>query len=218
MIKIFRFDNDNKEFSSNTYVIGEKNKPCVVIDLGSTSDRVINYIKDNHTSCLGVLLTHGHFDHIRGLEKFLKEFHCTVFVHENDEKFFSEPRYNGSLMIDGSPKTVNVSSNNIYLLDDEDEINFGGGLLFFKVIATPFHTTGSVCYLCEKENALFTGDTLFRGSIGRTDLPDGKTRLIESSLSKIKKLNPELKIYPGHGDVSTLHDELEENIYLNGGN
>lgn len=217
MIKIFRFDNDSKEFSSNTYVVGEKNGPCVVIDLGTTSDRLINYIKENHTACLGVLLTHAHYDHTRGIEKFLKNFNCTVFVHESDEEYFDNPRLNGSIMIDGSPKTVKLSSGNRYLLDDEDEINFGHGLFFFKVIGTPFHTDGSVCFLYEKENALFTGDTVFKDSIGRTDLPGGRSKLIFPSLEKLKTLDPKLKIYPGHGDETTLGRELENNIYFKGG-
>ena len=217
MIKIFRFDNDSKEFSANTYVVGEKNGPCVVIDLGTTNDRLIDYIKTNHTVCLGVLLTHGHYDHTRGIEKFLKNFSCTVFIHESDEEYLVNPRLNGSLMIDGEAKTVKLSSGNRYLLDDEDEINFGHGLFFFKTIGTPFHTDGSVCFLYEKENALFTGDTVFKDSIGRTDLPGGRSKLIFPSLEKLKTLDPKLKIYPGHGDETTLARELEQNIYFKGG-
>lgn len=217
MIKTFRFDNDTKEFSANSYVVGEKNGPCVVIDLGSTNERIINYIKENHTTCVGILLTHGHYDHIRGIKKFLEHYNCTVFVSEKDDEMLDNSRLNGSLMIDGSEKIVTLGTNRKYLLDDEDEISFYGGLLFFKVIETPFHTDGSVCYLCEKENALFTGDTLFKGSIGRTDLPNGKARLIKPSLEKLKKLDPKLVVYPGHGDSTTLEKELKENIYLNGG-
>ena len=98
-------------------------------------------------------------------------------------------------------------------IDDEDEIDFKNGYVF-KVISTPFHTNGSVCFLSEKENALFTGDTLFKGSIGRTDLPKGNERLISSSLKKLLKLDDNLKIYPGHGDETTLKKEKENNIYL----
>ena len=101
----------------------------------------------------------------------------------------------------------------VYQLDDEDEIDFKNGYVF-KVISTPFHTNGSVCFLSEKENALFTGDTLFKGSIGRTDLPKGNERLISSSLKKLLKLDDNLKIYPGHGDETTLKKEKENNIYL----
>lgn len=211
MIKTFRFDNDHKEFSANTYVVGEPNRPCVVIDLGSTQDRVIEYIKENHSSCSGVLLTHGHFDHIRGLKKFLETFNCTVFIDRNDDEFLTNPRLNGSKEME--VEDIIIEIDNKYLLDDEDEINFGGGL-FFKVIETPFHTNGSVCFLYEKENALFSGDTLFKNSIGRTDLPKGNERLVKDSLGKLKKLNPDLDIYPGHGESTTLKKEFEKNIYF----
>lgn len=211
MIKIFRFDNDRNEFSANTYVVGIKNGPCVVIDLGSTQERVISYIKENHTSCSGILLTHGHFDHIRGINKFLKEFTCTIFIDEKDVEFLQNPRLNCSW-----DDEITVESSNLYLLDDQDEINFGNGL-FFKVIETPFHTQGSVCFLYENENALFTGDTLFKGSIGRTDLPGSKSSQIKTSLEIIKKLDPKLKIYPGHGDETTLEHEIKTNYFMNGG-
>lgn len=211
MIKTFRFDNDHKEFSANTYVVGEPNRPCVVIDLGSTQDRVIEYIKENHSSCSGVLLTHGHFDHIRGLKKFLETFNCTVFIDRSDDEFLTNPRLNGSKEME--VEDIIIEIDNKYLLDDEDEINFGGGL-FFKVIETPFHTNGSVCFLYEKENALFSGDTLFKNSIGRTDLPKGNERLVKDSLGKLKKLNPDLDVYPGHGESTTLKKEFEKNIYF----
>ncbi len=211
MVKTFRFDNDTKEFSANTYVIGEKSGPCIVIDLGSTQTRVISYIKENHTSCLGILLTHGHFDHIRGLNNFLKEFNCTVFIDFNDKDFLTDSKLNGSKY--SEENQVIVKTTNIYELDDEDEINFGNGYLF-KVIETPFHTNGSVCYLCEKENALFSGDTLFKGSIGRTDLPTGSERLVNSSLKKLLNLNPKLVVYPGHGETTTLEKEISSNPYL----
>lgn len=211
MVKTFRFDNDTKEFSANTYVIGEKGGPCIVIDLGSTQTRVISYIKENRTSCLGILLTHGHFDHIRGLNNFLKEFNCTVFIDFNDKDFLTDSKLNGSKY--SEENQVIVKTTNIYELDDEDEINFGNGYLF-KVIETPFHTNGSVCYLCEKENALFSGDTLFKGSIGRTDLPTGSERLVNSSLKKLLNLNPKLVVYPGHGETTTLEKEISSNPYL----
>lgn len=211
MVKAFRFDNDTKEFSANTYVVGEKGGPCIVIDLGSTQTRVISYIKENHTSCLGILLTHGHFDHIRGLNNFLKEFNCTVFIDFNDKDFLVDSKLNGSKY--SEENQVIVKTTNIYELDDEDEINFGNGYLF-KVIETPFHTNGSVCYLCEKENALFSGDTLFKGSIGRTDLPTGSERLVNSSLKKLLNLNPKLVVYPGHGETTTLEKEISSNPYL----
>jgi hydroxyacylglutathione hydrolase len=211
MIKTFRFDDDIDEFSANTYVIGDKGQGCVVIDLGSTTDRVIKYIKENHVSCVyGVLLTHGHFDHIRGLNKFLKEFPCTVFIDRNEVDMLDNTRLNGSNTFD---EEIVVNYSNLYLLDDEDEIKFAYGYVF-KVIETPGHTRGSVCFLLDKEKALFTGDTLFKGSVGRTDLPTGSVKSMNLSLEKIKHLPIDLTVYPGHGDYTNLKKEFETNVYL----
>lgn len=209
MIKTFRFDSDS-DFSANSYVVGEKEKPCVVIDLGSNDRRIIDYIKENHTSVSGILLTHGHFDHIKGINNFLNYYHATIFIDRNDIDLLTNTRLNGSFLGD---RDVLVESNDIYEFDDEDELDFHDGLLF-KVIETPFHTKGSVCFLYQKENALFSGDTLFKGSIGRTDLPGGSERTVSSSLAKLKSLDPNLIVYPGHGDTTTLKRELKYNMYL----
>lgn len=211
MVKTFRFDNVyNDELCSNTYIVGEKNEPCLIIDLGCPNDRIIKYVKENHSMCAGILLTHGHFDHIRGLEKFLEEFNCTVFIDEKDEEMLINPRLNCSKM---SGENVSFDIKNLYLLDDEDEINFINKY-YIKVIETPFHTEGSVCYLLKSENALFSGDTLFKGSIGRSDLPTGNSKEINKSLKKLINLDKNLNIYPGHGEVTTLANELDKNIYL----
>ena len=120
------------------------------------------------------------------------------------------PKKNCSLIFN---EKVSLFLNNLYLLDDEDEINFGNKY-YFKVIETPFHTNGSVCYLLKSENALFTGDTLFKGSIGRTDLPEGNEKLIKNSLKKLYNLDRNLNVYPGHGPNSTLSHEFNTNIYF----
>lgn len=211
MIKTFRYENDVDEFSANSYVVGEKGGPCVVIDLGSTTKRVIEYIKANHSTCSGILLTHGHWDHIRGIPDFLDEFpNTTVFIDELDDEMLINSHLNGSKSMDGSDGIVNVEP---YRIEDGDELKFSNNLVF-EVIETPFHTIGSVCFLYKQEKALFTGDTIFKGNIGRSDLPHSAKRMQSQSLEKIKKLDPSLHIYPGHGDDSTLEKELKENIYL----
>lgn len=210
MIKTFRFDDPN-EFSSNTYVIGEEGKSCVVVDVGSTNDRIIEYIKVHHcNSCVGVLLTHGHFDHIRGLKKFLGEYHCTLFIDEKEVDLLDNTRLNGSVTFD---ELISIEYDNKYLFDDLDEINFGNDYIF-KVIETPGHTKGSVCFLLEKEKALFTGDTLFKNSVGRSDLPTGSEKSLILSLNKIKEFNEDYKIFPGHGEITTLLKEKKFNVYL----
>ncbi len=211
MVKTFRFDNIySDELCSNTYVIGEEKGPFLIVDIGTTNERIFDYLKGHHTYCLGVLLTHGHFDHFRGIANFLKRYNCTVFIDEKDKELLTNPRLNCSKM---SGENISVDLDNIYYLDDEDEINFINKY-YVKIIETPFHTKGSVCFLIKSENALFTGDTLFKNSIGRSDLPTGSNKTISSSLKKIINLNEDLNVYPGHGELTTLKLEKQKNIYL----
>ncbi len=204
MIKTFRF-NDPDEIVANSYVIGEKDKGCVIIDLGRYDDRIRKYIKENHNSIVnGLLLTHGHFDHISGINDFLKEYSPTLFIKREEEKLLTDTRLNCSCTFSHE---IVVDYSNKYLLDDEDEINFGNGYIF-KVIETKGHTEGSVCYLLNKENALFSGDTLFKNSIGRCDLPTGSIKDMRISLEKLSKLDANLNVYPGHGEPTILKKEV----------
>lgn len=209
MIKTFRFDNDSREFSANSYVVIDNND-CVIIDLGATNNRIIDFLKENKLNCKGILLTHGHWDHMRGISKFLDEFpNTTIFIDENDDKCLIDSKLNCSIVM-GEKNIINVEP---YRIEDGDELKFSSKLVF-KVIETPFHTLGSVCYFFEEESALFTGDTLFKGDVGRSDLPHSASRLQTSSLRKLKLLDPEITIYPGHGDISTLKNEFKKNVYL----
>ena len=210
MIKTFRFDNSS-EFSSNSYIVSDNSGNCVVIDPGSTSDRIIEYIKSNCKSCKAIFLTHGHWDHIRGVKKILNfDQSIKVYVNQEDQVMLENSRLNCSIVIDRNSGTIN--SETIFY-ENDDILNISESLIF-KIIETPFHTKGSVCILFKKENALFTGDSLFKGSIGRTDLPHNAARKQKESLQIIKSLDANLKIFPGHGDETTLANELKNNIYL----
>jgi glyoxylase-like metal-dependent hydrolase (beta-lactamase superfamily II) len=191
----------------NTYLVGAEGQPCVVIDPGSNAKGSLdNYIEKHHRLCLGILLTHGHFDHIGGLRT-LKH-RATVFMGEADIPCLEDGKLNGSGFFDLS-EAVEVKGIEAYALDDGDEIKLGGYL--FKVLATPFHTKGSVCFYLPGEKALFSGDTLFHLGIGRTDMPGGSERTIDASLRKLLSLPPETKVYPGHGENTTLGNEFAYN-------
>lgn len=191
----------------NTYIVGEEGKPCIVIDPGSNANGSLdNYIEKHHKICLGILLTHGHFDHIGGLRT-LKHL-ATVFMGEDDIPCLEDGKLNGSGFFDLA-EAVDVKGIEPYALDDEDEIKLGGYL--FKTIATPFHTKGSVCYYLQSAKTLFTGDTLFHLGIGRTDMPGGSERTIDSSLRKLLALPPATKVCPGHGENTTLGNEFAYN-------
>jgi glyoxylase-like metal-dependent hydrolase (beta-lactamase superfamily II) len=188
----------------NTYVIGEEGKGCVIVDPGYNKNGCLDrYISKHHTSVYGILLTHGHSDHIEGLKTL--EHLATVFMMEDEEKFLTNSRYNLT-------KGLEIDNIQPYLLDDQDEIKLGSYL--FKVIATPFHTIGSCCFYLEQEKALFSGDTLFKLGIGRSDLPSGDESLIEDSLAKLALLPMETKVYPGHGPDTSIGGELASNPYF----
>ncbi|MBR1581625.1 MAG: MBL fold metallo-hydrolase [Bacilli bacterium] len=210
MIKSFCLSCD-EEFSSNTYIVGELGKSCVIIDLGTTSKQIFRFIKENFTDVKAILITHGHYDHIRGINKFINDFKdVPIFIDRYDEELLTNPRYNLS---NSYEEPIIVLSKNIHTFKDQEILNFGEELEF-KIIETPYHTEGSVCIVYEKENAIFTGDSLFKNSIGRFDLITANRRLIKSSLNIIKNFDPKYRIYPGHGELTTMKEELENNIYL----
>lgn len=191
----------------NTYVVGEEGKPCVVIDPGYNENGSLdNYIEKHHGYCLGYLITHGHSDHITGLKSLTHK--ATVFMMEDDVPCLTDPDLNVSRGLFGQEGLV-LDNIEPYELDDEDEIRLGDEV--FKAIATPFHTKGSCCFYVEKEAVLFSGDTLFHLGIGRSDLPGAAPKEISSSLRKLAALPISTKVYPGHGEITSIKTELAFN-------
>ncbi len=155
-----------------------------------------------------ILLTHGHFDHISGVEKIRQQTGAKVYLLEQDADLMANPELNLSAMFCSTPLPP-VKAD--VLLQDGGKILLGKSVL--EVIATPGHTHGSCCY--KANGALFSGDTLMRGSIGRTDFPTGSMAAMERSLEKLKALEDDLVIYPGHGPATFLNVEKRRNPYLN---
>lgn len=200
---------------ANTYVIFNENNEAFVVDPGfSNNNQVIDHIKKLKKDIKVILITHGHYDHIYALEDLVKLYpNAKVYISSNEKDFLTNPDLNLSTNSEfGEIKLINFLPNNLVEVDDEDIINVCGYKI--KVIATPFHTKGSVCYFIIDEKLLFSGDTLFYSTIGRSDLPTGTSRTIESSLLKLKKLPEDVKLYPGHGPISTLDREKAHNAYL----
>ncbi len=212
MVKIFVTDPNQKEFAANTYVLGKIGGPCVIVDLGSTDKDIPDYIDSHYEKVAGILLTHAHFDHIRGIPKLLnhykKKYDIPVYRSEEDIPLLSDPRKNGC------GRTRENITRNLNPIPVHDGETLKIGKYSCKVIATPFHTEGSLCYLFEDDNALFTGDTLFAGSVGRSDLSTSDPDKRNASLSKLLSLKSTLVIYPGHGPRTNLGREKTSNPFL----
>ena len=184
-------------YQTNCYLVWDEDSPaCVVIDPGYESDRVLLEAKHLGKEICAVLLTHGHFDHVGAVRDLVAEVGCPVYIHEAD---LSMP----AQMTAGPLYYTN-------LCGEGDRLELAG--LSFKVLHTPGHTPGSVCYLCE--NAIFSGDTLFWGSCGRTDLPGGSWSTIRASLQRLRDLSGDYAVYPGHGDSTRLDFERKMNPYM----
>jgi len=189
---------------NNCYlVLNRSKKEAFLIDSPWDSGEVINFIKDQNIEIKFILLTHAHFDHIAGLNSFNSPF----YLHKQDIPLLESPDFNGSFLF-GSEILVKKEPS---FYGPSVDLTFAGHKI--EVIDTPGHTPGSVCL--KLDNWLFSGDTLFFDSVGRTDVPLGSTeKLISSINEKIMVLPDELKVFPGHGASTTLGREKEHNPFL----
>ena len=208
-MNIYKFDyNSFDDLVSNTYVLADDELKCIVIDPGKDNDKLIEFIEKNNFKLAAILLTHGHIDHIRGVDRLASKYKVDAYIHILDEEMLLNPILNLSSQMNEK----RIVHANIKTIADKEELNLFKEKIL--VIHTPFHTKGSVCYYVPNKKALFTGDTLFKESIGRDDLPNSDPSKINESLNKIKKLPIDLTIYPGHGPNTTLESELLNNHFL----
>ncbi len=191
------------------FIINDDTSECVLVDPAYSPERIVQLIKDNGLILCGILLTHGHFDHIAGVQGVLDEYKVPVYASAKEEKLLSDPELNESQEVFGRGITVVPD----HLLKDNEEFELGG--ITFRNMDTPGHTEGSCCYYAKEMGALFSGDTLFEGSVGRTDLPTGSSRTITRSLNEvIMTLPDETDVYPGHGGYTTIGDERNYNPWI----
>ena len=177
----------------------------MIIDPGSDAKRINEFIKVNNMNVCAILNTHAHYDHIGAITKLKDKFSTPFFLHSKDEKLLKTANLY-KVLFDGSG-FIKIPDVDYYF----DKIDIQDYLASFsiKVIFTPGHTWGSVCLLIE--DCLFTGDTIFKGKIGRVDLPGGDEQTLNKSLKIISKLPSLTNIYPGHGTSSTIGHELKYN-------
>lgn len=192
--------------TTNCYLVYDDAKNGFIIDPGAESEKILDHVKRLGLSIEGILLTHGHADHISALNKVRDALGVKVYMHEDElENFFNQsPQFIAMLGGEQPDKNPDV------LLKDGDVIHFKAGDV--KVIFTPGHTPGGVCYLYG--DTLFSGDTLFQGSIGRTDFPGGDVSAIMESLVKLSKLDEDLKVLSGHGFPTTIGNEKHMNPFM----
>jgi len=176
---------------TNCYIVeDEKTKSAIVIDPGDDADEIYKTIQENKLQIKYIVITHGHFDHITGNLELKKLLNVPILAHKADLFAYS---------LTDSPLPDRY-------LEDGDAVAFGD--LSFNVIHNPGHSPGGISLYCEKEKVIFTGDTLFLDTYGRVDLPHSSPKEMETSLKKLLSLPPETKGYPGHGDPTTIGDEI----------
>lgn len=198
---------------TNVYIyFDEKTRKGVVIDPGGDSKIILTLLEENHIELEGILLTHGHYDHIYDVHEVKAYNNAKVYAMKEEAKILESPNMNMSYKI--AYEEVEKSSLSIIpdvLLKDGDVLELANTQI--KVIHTPGHTVGSCVFYDEKENILFSGDTLFKDNIGRTDLPSGNQRtIIDSVMNKLFILPNETIVYPGHYDETII--EVEKRINL----
>ena len=194
------------QLQTNCYIIESQNKNAIIIDCGDNSDRVISFLKENDLQLKKILLTHGHFDHIGAVSEVMQATGAEVYIHTNDAGMLIDSRLSLA-------SELGLSQNNISLFTEIcdgdkiilDEINL-------KVIHTSGHTKGSVCFI--GDGVTFSGDTLFEGTVGRTDFPGGSFPEIKKSIDRLAALDGDYRVYTGHGASTTLSKERDTNIYF----
>lgn len=194
----------NGRYRVNTYLVGIKDQSCYIIDPGEDFKIIKTKIAENFTGIKAILLTHGHFDHVGSVDRLVETYNCPVYLSYDDlplvkdsDKYWVE-NFRDNLVKVLSPIT------------DVDDL-FDKNIVVYH---TKGHSKGGVCYLFVDESALFSGDTLFYHTVGRTDLPGSSNRELNESLIMLKKLNNDINVYPGHGKSTSIMEEKNNNPYM----
>ena len=195
-------------FDENIYIYyDEQSLDACIIDPGGSFEKIREFVNSKKLKVKSVILTHGHADHIGALQEIIDHYKdIEVIAAKREKKILNSPAYN--LTINFGMK--NTSFEATRYVEDGDTYQIGGKTI--KFIVTPGHTSGSMCVF--DGEIMFTGDTLFEGSIGRTDLPTGSYQEMENSLKKLSQMNEDIIILPGHGEQSSIVQEKKYNPFL----
>lgn len=192
-------------FGVNCYML-QFDAKCIIIDPGADAQKIINYLESQRLNPLMVVNTHGHYDHIGAVPDMVDRYGIPFYIHPLEKDTVANPEVNMSAAFGGSLFSISAYQ----VIDQKTKSRLSD--LGLEIIHTPGHTPGSVAI--KTGECLFCGDLLFQGAIGRTDLPGGSLAEIKKSLRKIRKMDKNLLLYPGHGPQTTLAHELGANYYL----
>ncbi len=198
---------------ANCYIIMDKKSgSAAVVDPGGSESRLTAQLKELAIKKLDIiLLTHGHYDHLLGTYDLKQTSGAKIAIHKNDALCLEDDKKSLAFhMGDNFQKYVKAD------ISFEDGMSFTVGEMLLTVMHTPGHTLGSVCFICEKHKVIFSGDTLFKYNVGRTDLPGGSMTQLMTSINKLSSLKGNYTIYPGHGPSTTLDEERKNNPYMRG--
>ena len=197
---------------TNCYIVQDEKGNCLIIDPGEESGRIIRKITSQELTPIAILLTHAHFDHIGAVDSIRDRFGIPVYIHEEEREWLSNPKLNGSAKYPGLPNVCNRQADHLITQEGMMEV----GPFSFEVRHTPGHSPGSVSFIFEEDRFAVVGDTLFKRSVGRTDLPGGNTGILLDSIhTKLLTLDDDFIIYPGHDSSTTPGDEKDSNPFLN---
>ena len=196
IIKAFR----EPPLDNNDYiVIDEASHEAILIDCSAPDDSIMDYIHEQNASLKFILLTHGHLDHVMGLIHFQQKYGIQAYLHQNDSALLADIN-TWTKFLGWDPVAIPTAD---VLIDEQTPLKLGEESI--QIIHTPGHTQGCVCYLID--NHLFSGDTLFQGTHGRTDLSGGDPQKMQASLSRLFTLPDTTLVYPGHGETTTIGTE-----------
>lgn len=195
------------ELRANCYIAQTATDKCVAVDIGGNPRLLLEFLTMKKLKLSKILLTHGHFDHMNGVEEVAEKTGAEVFIHEDDAPMLNSAGLSLADLISLMPFNPVTEYN---IIHDGDIIS--DGEYNFKVLHTPGHSMGSVCYICD--DIIFSGDTLFCCSIGRTTFPGSSPELMVQSLEKLYNIDGNYKVLTGHGDKTELEYEKNSNPYL----
>ena len=200
-----------KSFASNTYLL-ISGKSAMIVDPSVSVDAIEQELKNHNTSLVGILLTHGHFDHTISIDTLRTRYNVPVYIHKDDACMLIDGKLNGFYTF-FQQECTHAPADDVF--DNGDEIFIGNESV--KILHTPGHSLGSSCFVFtddENQTVIITGDTLFANAVGRCDLYGGNDQELKASIKKLSKFNKSARIYPGHDISSTLGEALNNVSYI----